>query len=168
MSDALLPLQPAQQIRRRGRPPGAKSKRSLDLARYIEATYAGQTPGQQMASICMVTPKELKEATRRADELGIQDIGLQPMVLALVVKAAQLAKALGISRAEAWSALHAERKELMGYVHQKQAPAADKGQAKPLATVFMVPDGADAPALADFSDADEETLEIIDVSKSGE
>ena len=131
MTQGLLPLQDAQPLRRRGRPPGSKSKRSLDLAKYIEATYAGQTPGQQMASICMVTPKEMREASRRAAELQIVDMGLQPLVLALVVKAAQLARALGISRADAWSALHAERKALMDYVHQKRSPAADKGDAAP-------------------------------------
>lgn len=167
MTQSLLPLvQPATSHRRRGRPPGAKSKRSLDLARYIEATYAGQTPGQQAAQLCMVTPRDIREAKARAAELQIVDMGLQPLVLAMVVKAAMLGKALGVSRAEAWSALHAERKELMSYVHQKQAPAADKGGAAPIATVFMVPDGPDAGALADFTGQDEEAIEILEQSDS--
>lgn len=111
----------------------------------------------------MVKPKDVKLAKRHAQELGITDLGMQPLVLAMVVKAAQLAAALGISRAEAWSALHAERKALMDYVHQKQAPKADGAKAPPPATAYLIPEGEARPVM-DAPDAFDQDTENLDFS----
>lgn len=133
-----LPIQATAQ-RRRGRPPGVKNKRSLDLGRYIEAMFGGSTPGQQSAQLCLVTPADLKRAKAEARELQVIDVDLAPLTLAMVVKAKKLARAIGCTSTEAWLLLAKERAELMAYVHQKQpqAAAAPKGAA---ATVFMVPE----------------------------
>ena len=125
---------------RRGRPPGAKNRRSLDLARYIEAAYGGLTPGQQSAAIALVSPRDLKRARSDARELGVVDTGLEPVILALVIKAKRLAIALGCEAFEAWALLASERRELMRYVHQVQ-PAAKDATARAPATVFIVPEG---------------------------
>lgn len=147
---------------RLGRPPGARSKRSLDLAKYIEARFAGQTPGQQAAELSMVSQKDLREAKALAQELAVVDVGLSPLMLAQVVKAAQLAKALNCDRRDAWLLLQKEREGLMAYVHQKQAQAADKGQAAP-ATVFLIPEGeAHQAQLLDLSQVDDDAIEFID------
>ncbi len=157
-----LPLAPGPTtVRRRGRPPGAKSKRSLDLARYIEATFAGSTPGQQAAQLAMVTPKELREAKAAAKDLGVLDHGLDALTLAMVVKAKRLAAAIGCETRDAWLLIQKEREALMPYVHQKQAPKAEAKAGAAVPTVFLVQDGEDAPALADFSDQDDETIEIV-------
>lgn len=150
---------------RLGRPPGG-SKRALDLGRYIEATFGGMTPGQQSAELSMVKPADLAKARKLAAELGLVDLGLSPLMLAMAVKAAQLAKVLGCEKRDAWLMLQKERGDLMGYIHQKQAPAADKGGKVPIATVFMIPEGDANPAqLADFS-ANEDELDFIDLSAS--
>lgn len=160
MDQPSLPLQISPSPRRRGRPPGARNKRSIDLARYIEATFAGATPGQQSAQACMVTPRDLKDAKRLAQELAIIDVGLQPLMLAMVVKAAQLARALSCERKEAWLLLAKERGELMAYVHQKQ-PQAPEGKGRDLATVFLIPDGEAGPRLVEMGD-DEGDIEFLE------
>ena len=165
MSQIPLPLaQPATRPRR-GRPPGAKSKRSLDLARWVEATYAGMTPGQQAAQLAMVTPAEVRGAKARAKEMRILDHGLSPMMLAMVVKAKLLAAALGCDGRDAWLLLQKEREGLMPYVHQKRAPEApEKG--KEVARMFMVPDGPDN-GLAEFSDqGDADAIEFVEHSQT--
>jgi len=98
------------------------------------------TPGQQSAELAMVKPKDLKGARALAKELGIVDVDLSPMMLALAVKAAQLASALSCERKEAWELLRREREGLMKYVHQAQ-PQAKEPSATPPATVFLVPEG---------------------------
>jgi hypothetical protein len=163
MTQPPLPLEIAPQVRRRGRPPGAKNRRSVDLARYVEATYGGMTPGQQAAELALVKPADLKRAKSLALELGILDVALPPLMLAMAVKARQLAVAIGCETKEAWLLLQKERAELMPYIHQRRAPEAE-GKAKAVPTVFLVPEGeADQAQLADFS-ADEEEIEIIGVS----
>lgn len=145
--------------RRRGRPRGAKSKRSLDLARYIEATFAGATPGQQAAQLCMVTPKDLREAKAAARELRLVDHDLSPMMLAMAIKAKRLALAIGCETKEAWLLLQKERAELMPYVHQKQAQKAASDGGAPPATVFVIPDG-EASAFA--STPQDDAVEMIE------
>lgn len=155
--------------RRRGRPPGAKSKRSLDLARYIEATFAGATPGQQAAQLAMVTPKDLREAKAAARELGIIDHDLPPLTLAMVVKAKRLALALGIEAAGAWMLIQKEREGLMAYVHQKQAQAVAPKGGGPAATVFLIPEGEAGQQLADFSAPDPDDIEFVgDLPEAGD
>lgn len=164
MSDQLPTVPGAPIPKRRGRPPGSGNKRSVDLAKYLEATFAGATPGVQAAQVSMVTPAEIRRARSDAKELGIRDLGLQPIALAMVVKAHKLAKALGhdTTPAGAWSAMQREREGLMAYVHQKQAPKADKGEAVQLPLVIMMEDGADLGASMDFAEDDADALEIIE------
>lgn len=163
MTQLPLTLPEGAQPRRRGRPPGAKNRRSVDLSRYIEATYGGMTPGQQAAELAMIKPADLRRAKDLARDLGVLDVGLSPFMLAMVVKAKQLAKAIGCETRDAWLLLQKERADLMPYIHQRQAPKADDGKAKAPATVFLVPDGeaVDQVQLADFS-ADGDDLEFID------
>lgn len=126
--------------KRLGRPPGAPNKGSLQLGKYLEAQFGGMTPGQQSAEIAMVKPRDLKAARAMAKELMIIDLDLSPMMLAQVVKAEQLARALGCKRFEAWELLRREREALFKYVHQVLPPAKD-GNGVPPATVFLVPEG---------------------------
>lgn len=119
----------AEGPRRRGRPKGAVNRRSVDLARYIEAQYGGMTPGQQSAAVALVTAKELKAAKGS-------------VVKALADKAAVLARELGCSKLEAWREMRAEREGLMPYVHQKRPQAVEldaKGLVQP---VIMLPPAA--------------------------
>lgn len=161
MTQLGLTLSEAPQPRRRGRPPGAKNRRSIDLARYVEATYGGMTPGQQAAELAMVKPADLKKAKDLARELGVLDVGLSPFMLAMVVKAKQLAKAIGCETRDAWLLLQKERADLMPYIHQRQAPMAES-KAKAPATVFLVPEGeaGDQAQLADFS-VDGDDVEFV-------
>jgi hypothetical protein len=143
-----------------GRPPGARSRRSLDLARYIEATFGGMTPGQQAAQLAMVTPQDLKNAKARALDLRMVETDLPPMMLAMAIKSRQLAKAIGCEPRDAWLLLQKERADLMPYVHQRQPAAAD-GKGKPPATVFLIPEGeAYQGQLPDFSDPDGDDIEF--------
>lgn len=161
MSDPLLPLAQAPQIRRRGRPPGARNKASLGLGKYLEAMFGGLTPGQQAAELAMPKPAEVRRARLDAAQLGIRDEGMPLLQLAIVVKAERLAKALNITRAEAWAAMQKVLVELMPYVHQKQAPMSDTGKVAPPATAYLIPDGQ-AAELADFSDeGDVENIEFL-------
>ncbi|HEV2530940.1 hypothetical protein [Phenylobacterium sp.] len=160
MSQHLLPLVESPPGRRRGRPPGARNKRSSDLARYVEATFGGMTPGQQAAELALVRPADLKKAKALAVHFGILEPEIPLLMLAMAVKARQLARAIGCDPKEAWLLLQKERAELLGYVHQK-LPAASDPKGKALATVFLVPEGeaAEASQLADFSD--EAELEFV-------
>jgi hypothetical protein len=158
-----LPMMPVS--RRRGRPPGARNRSSLDLARYVEAQFGGMTPGQQAANLCLVSPRDLKTAKARAADLQARallgaHLPSDLMQLAMVVKAAELALALGCDKRDAWLLLQKEREGLMPYIHQRQAPAAPKDQAAP-ATVFIVPDGPDggsSPAQL----VDDDDIEFVD------
>lgn len=170
------PLQGAQTQRRGatlsangkriGRPPGARSKGSLQLGKYLEAQFGGMTPGQQSAEIAMVRPRDLKAAKAMARELGIVDLDLTPMMLAMVVKAEQLARGIGCKRFEAWELLRREREALFKYVHQALPPAKDAAGA-PLPMVFLVPEGeaADA-AIADLADDEVDPDFIEEFSQS--
>ena len=159
MDQIPLALSQTPVLRRRGRPRGSRNRSSLDLARYVEAQYGGMTPGQQSAAICLVTPKDLKAAKRRAAELGIVDHGLGDMHLAMVVKATVIARAIGCETKEAWLLLQKEREGLMPYVHAKQAPAAPKAEGQ-LATVFMVPDGDAAGGSAGAMLLDDDAIDF--------
>lgn len=167
MDQPPLPLAIAAPTRRRGRPPGAKNKRSIDLARYVEATFGGMTPGQVSAELALVKPKDLARAKAMARELGIVDLELPPLMLAMVVKAKQLSRALGCTSTEAWILLQKERAELLGYIHQKLPPKAEpKGGVMP--TVFLIPEGeaGDQAQLPDFS-AEEDDADIEFVGELG-
>lgn len=173
MEQPALPLLISPVTRRRGRPPGARNRASLDLARYVAATYGGMTPGQQSAALCLVSPRDIKQAKARAREL--QGLGLlgahqptDPLTLAMVVKAAELALALGCDKRDAWLLLQKEREGLMPYIHAKQAPAPPAKDAGVPATVFMVPEGAEtSPAQLQLLDDDD--LEFIeDLRDAGE
>lgn len=149
--------------KRIGRPPNAKGKRSTDLGRYIEATFDGATPGQQSAQLCMVSPRELRQAKAAAKDLGLLDLGLDEFTLAMVVKAKRLAKAIGCETRDAWLLLQKERADLMPYIHQRRPQAAeDKGKAPVLG--YMIPDDAGPQqALPDFGlDDDDDAIEIVD------
>lgn len=153
-----LPIQAIP--RRRGRPPGAKNKRSMDLGRYVEAQFAGLTPGQVSAQICLVTAGELKRAKADAKELQIVDLDLDRTTLALVVKATRLARALGINRAEAWVMMIKEREALLPYIHQKQ-PQAQPAKPGERAVAFLVPEGQES-AVPLLELGDEDAIEILD------
>lgn len=171
MTQPTLPLVDTPVLRRRGRPPGARNKRSIDLARYVEAQFGGMTPGQQAAALCLVSPKDLRQAKAKAADLqgrGLLGAHLpgDPMMLAMVVKAAELALAIGCDKRDAWLLLQKEREGLMPYVHQRQAQADTKSAAQP-ATVFMVPEG-DGPAapLLQLLD-DDAPIEFVEDSGMG-
>jgi hypothetical protein len=152
---------------RRGRPPGARNRRSLDLARYVEAQFGGMTPGQQSAQLALVTPAEVKSARARGLELqalgqlklGFDPRRADPLMLAMVLKAHDLAAALGCERRDAWLLLAKEREALMPYVHQRQATAEPKGQDdRVVAFILADPqDQAEPAALA----RDEDAIEIL-------
>lgn len=127
---------------RKGRPPGAVGKRSLDLGKYIEARFGGLTPGQQAAEIGMVTAKELRDPWLKA---AAKAMGLPPVVVAMADKARALALHLGCEPAMAWELMRKERAEILPYVHQRRAQAADTGPERAL-PVIMMP--AERPAAA--------------------
>lgn len=137
----------------------------MDLGRYIEATFGGLTPGQVAAELAMVKPADLKKARELAVHFGILEDKIPPLMLAMAVKARQLAKAIGCTATEGWIILQKERAELLAYVHQKQPAAADtKGKAT--STVFLIPEGeahqAHQAQLADFSAPDPDDIEFLD------
>ncbi len=162
MAQLPLTLLETPVLRRRGRPPGSRNRSSLDLARYVEAQFGGMTPGQQSAAICLVTPKDLRQAKARAQQLGIVDHGLGDMHLAMVVKATVIARAIGCETKEAWLLLQKEREGLMPYVHAKQAPVERKTGAAP-ATVFMVPEG-DGPGAPLLDLGDDDAIDFVEHS----
>jgi hypothetical protein len=146
-----------------GRPPASGNKRSPDLARYIAATFAGATPGQQAAQLALVTPGELKRARADAVELGLIDLSLPPLILAMAVKAAKLALVLKCDRRDAWLMLQKERADLMPYVHQRQAQMAEKKDPGALPLVFMMEAGGQDPGqLAALDDDEGDTLEMVE------
>ncbi|WP_312598214.1 hypothetical protein [Brevundimonas sp.] len=113
--------------RRPGRPKGSGNKRSGDLQRYVEAQFAGMTPGQQSAQIGLVTAKELRDA--KGD-----------LLLAMAAKARALAGLLGCEAKEAWLLMQRERADLLPYVHQKRAPKAEEtDKERPSLTFVAIP-----------------------------
>lgn len=167
MSTSLATVPASPIPARRGRPKGSGNKRSADLAKYVEATFAGSTPGVQAAQLAMVTPAEIRRARGEARDLGVIDVGLGPAVLAMVVKATKLARALGCDTRDAWLLMQKEREGLMPYIHQKQAPMVDKGQAVALPLVIMMEDGGDQGASIDFADHDADAIEFVDEIPGG-
>jgi hypothetical protein len=137
------------------------NKRSVDLARYVEAQFGGMTPGQQSASLSMVTPRDIKDAKKRAEELRLVHPPRDPLALAMVVKAAELALALGCERRDAWLLLQKEREGLMPYIHQKRAPAAPEKVDGDRILAFMVPEGAESPGVEFVDDFDQDAVEVL-------
>jgi len=110
-----------------GRPKGSTNKRSGDLQKYVEAQFAGLTPGQQSAQIALVSAAELRAA--KGD-----------VMVAMAVKARDLARMLGCEAKEAWLLMQRERADLLPYIHQKRAPKAeDDGKDAPPVTFVAVP-----------------------------
>ena len=110
-----------------GRPKGSTNKRSGDPQKYVEAQFAGLTPGQQSAQIALVSSAELREA--KGD-----------LVMAMAAKARLLAYELGCEAKEAWLLMQRERADLLPYIHQKRAPKAeDDGKDAPPVTFVAVP-----------------------------
>lgn len=110
-----------------GRPKGSTNKRSGDLQKYVEAQFAGLTPGQQSAQIALVSAAELRAA--KGD-----------VMMAMAVKAVGLARLLGCEAKEAWLLMQRERADLLPYIHQKRAPKAeDDGKDAPPVTFVAVP-----------------------------
>ena len=110
-----------------GRPKGSGNKRSGDFQRYIEAQYAGLTPGQQSAAVGLVSAKELREA--KGD-----------LMLAMALKARTLAAMIGCETKEAWLLMQRERAELLPYVHQKRPPKAEEtDKDRPSLTFVAIP-----------------------------
>lgn len=138
-NDLLTGLQPAggAPARKRGRPKGSGNKRSGDLRAWVIAQYGGLTSGQQAAMIGLATAREVREATPLARELGVS-----PVLAALMVKAKAIARHMNWSTQDAWAVMAKERAELHPFVHPRQAQAAavegDKGSTRPL--VVLGPD----------------------------
>lgn len=119
----------------------------------------------------MITAKDLREAPRLADELGLFPLDEQgrrvdpksmpKLMLAMSVKAAQLAIALGCDRKEAWLLLQRMQGDLLPFVHQRlpQAPEKKPGQKT---TAFILPDNAGAQALPDLFDGQDVGLENVE------
>lgn len=124
---ALPGLAPAPK-RGPGRPKGSGNKRSGDLQRYVEAVYGGMTPGQQSAAIGLVTAKELRDAGGS-------------LVVAMAVKANDLARMLDCEPKEAWLLMQRERADLLPYIHQKRAPKEEEPAPgdRPTHTFIAVP-----------------------------
>ena len=108
--------------KKRGRPPGSTGKKSTDLVRYIEAHYGGLTPGQQLAAVGLVSAREVKAAAKVARRAK-----LDPVVVAMGLKAKALAELLGVELGAAWAMMRDATTELMPYVHQKRPLAVDLG-----------------------------------------
>lgn len=174
--NSLLPLghPESPQTRRAGRPRGARNRRTADLGKYLAHRYGGMTTGQQLAELCMITARELREAKAFIREHELK--GVSPMVIAQARRAHALAVALNdhqpaadrCSPKEAMAILIKAQVELMPYVHQKLPPKAD-GENAPPATVFMVPDGdgSSLPLIPDTSDdVDDQPIDFIDVARS--
>lgn len=129
---------------RRGRPKGSTNKRGGDLKAILVTTYGGRTPGQQLATVCMVTPKEVRQAKARAKGLGID-----AELMAMIEKAERLAVAMGWPGQggvrDAWAMMFKAYGELLPYIHQRlpQAEAPKEGAPLPL---IMLPDGPDVQA----------------------
>jgi len=98
------------------------------------------TPGQQAAQVALVSPEDVDAAREDARALGMVDLGLEPVTLALAVKARRLAAALHCDAVDAWAIMQKERDSLMKYVHQVQPPAKEPSGVPP-ATVYMIPEG---------------------------
>ena len=119
--------------RRPGRPKGSKNKRSAELGAYVAALYGGSAV-QQMASVCMVTPAEVRRAG------GV--------LQARLVKAAELAQHLGISKAAAWELMAKELAQLAPYTDKRQPQAieATVDQVQP-SVVFQIGGDQVAPLM---------------------
>lgn len=127
---------PIEPKRGRGRPKGSTNRRAKDLKGYVEQRFGGSA-AQQMAAVCMVTPKEVREAG------GVFE--------ARLVKAAELAVQLKCSVKEAWDLISKELAALAPYTDQRQPLAIELPGERPPAVVFM---GQAPVALAQGSPTD--------------
>lgn len=125
-----------------GRPKGSGNKRSGDFQRYIEAQYAGLTPGQQSAAVGLVSAKELRDA--KGD-----------LMVAMALKARALAAMIGCETKEAWLLMQRERAELLPYVHQKRAPKAEEAGKDQSTLTFVAIPMDEATAAGDGATAGE-------------
>jgi len=156
----------------RGRPKGAKGKRSGDLAKILVAEHDGRTPGQDLAAICMPTSADRREARRRAKALGVRDVDM----LANIVKAENVAKALGhpvnpiTGRPgievvqQVFGMLFKVKLELMPYVHQRLAPKEGEKPADQIPIIYMDPEpagGALPPSAFGESEEDQGVIEVV-------
>ncbi|MBI1684448.1 hypothetical protein [Caulobacter hibisci] len=158
---------------RRGRPKGAKNKRAGDLGAILTATHEGRTPGQQLAALCMPTAQDRREAKARARALGFKDVDL----LAAVVKAENLAKALGWVDAgtgkptmqgvrDAWAMMFKAYGELLPYVHQRLAPKEAEKPRDQVPLILMDPEpsgGAMLPSAFVESEEDQALIEVLPI-----
>jgi hypothetical protein len=130
MPDLVLTPPEGARPRRRGRPPGRRNRRSIDLARYIEARFSGLTPGQVLAEMVMPTPADLKRAGGS-------------MVAAMATKARELQRELGLgSVADGFAVLSRLLIELAPYVHQRRSPAPAEPAEPTLPRVYVLEAGA--------------------------
>lgn len=156
---------PSGSAPKRGRPKGARNKRSGDLARLLTSAK-GLTVGQQLAHLGQVTAKDIKLAKAWARTKGYDRLGADPVLLAMSHRAHVLASMNeGWTTQDAWSVIMRARSELLPYVHQKQssieAPKVDK---RPT----MIVDSGQLGALANPSQLiesiEEMTFEDFDVT----
>jgi hypothetical protein len=120
------------------------------------------TPGQQSAEIALVSPDDVEAAEADARDLGLVDLGLDGISLAMAVKATRLSRALRCEPYEAWLILTREREGLMKYVHQVQPQAKDRAGA-PAATVYVVPEGSVADVAAGALPGDDEDPDFTEL-----
>lgn len=160
---------------RRGRPKGSTNKRSGDLGAFLVANHQGRTPGQQLAAVALPTARERKEAKARARQLGV-DVE----TMAMVVKAENLAKAMGWTDPvtervtaqglrDAWSIMFAAYKELLPYIHQRLAPKEADKPAEALPVIMMDAEpagGALPPSAFGESVEDQALIEVIPLELS--
>lgn len=135
-----------------GRPKGSGNRRTEDLRKYVGAMYGGMTPGQQLAAVAMVTPKELREAGG-------------DMTLAMAAKAKRLARILDVKPADAWGMLQGSMKELMSYLHPKMAQLDVTSGGKSLAAPLLVI--GDAPGLMAGGLANDGLGEVLELDHAG-
>lgn len=160
---------------RRGRPKGAKGKRSGDLAGILVTTYQGRTPGQQLAAVALPTARDRREAKARAKALGV-DVE----TMAMVVKAEGLARAMGWvdvqtervtaqGLRDAWSIMFAAYKELLPYIHQRLAPKEGEKPAQALPVILMDAEpagGAPPPSAFSEHEQDQPLIEVVPLQLS--
>ncbi|WP_303829383.1 hypothetical protein [Asticcacaulis taihuensis] len=116
----LTPPSGAPEKSARGRPKGSKNKATGDLLKWISAQTGGLTPGQQLAALVMVTPKDIRagKAARLADGKPVK--GIPPVMLGYWYRRAQLMELFGWTEDKADGVMAKLQDMLLPYVHQKQ------------------------------------------------
>lgn len=120
------------------------------------------TPGQQLAELCLVTAKDLRDAPRRAEELRILHPPRDRMMLAALVKARELAAGLGCEPRDAWLLLDKAREALMPYVHQRRPQAPAEKSDREQVVAFLIPEGGETQALEITDETDLDTVELVE------